>query len=279
MSESSGSIRPDDPPTAYRDPLVPSTGGYTTGGAHAAPTGGTSTSGAVGTAKEKAARVGDEAKQTGAHVAGVAKAEASGLAHEAGRQAKGLLSQGRGQVQAQAAQQQQRAVSGLRGIGDQFAGLATGSPQPGFATDIARQAGERVGQVAQWLESRDPADLLSDLQRFARRRPGAFLAIAASAGLVAGRLTRGVAATAHDGSGSAVPGLSSGSGSAGSDQYAASGTQGASDATDLGSGYGSGYGTGSGYDTPGAGDASYSSTSEGSSYGSAETDPFRRVTP
>jgi hypothetical protein len=34
---------------------------------------------------------------------------------------------------------------------------------------------------------------------FARQRPGVFLALAAGAGLLAGRLTRGLAAEAHDG--------------------------------------------------------------------------------
>jgi hypothetical protein len=39
---------------------------------------------------------------------------------------------------------------------------------------------------------------------FARQRPGVFLALAAGAGLLAGRLTRGLAAEAHDGGTSAA---------------------------------------------------------------------------
>ena len=39
-----------------------------------------------------------------------------------------------------------------------------------------------------------PRDLLDEVKRFARRRPVAFLALAAAAGVVAGRVTRGAVA-------------------------------------------------------------------------------------
>jgi hypothetical protein len=40
---------------------------------------------------------------------------------------------------------------------------------------------------------------VDEVQSFARRRPGVFLALAAAAGLVAGRLTRGIKAASSDG--------------------------------------------------------------------------------
>ena len=42
------------------------------------------------------------------------------------------------------------------------------------------------------LEGREPADLLDELRSVARRRPAVFLVGALAAGVVAGRLTRGV---------------------------------------------------------------------------------------
>jgi hypothetical protein len=57
--------------------------------------------------------------------------------------------------------------------------------------DARQQVTEQAGQVAGWLENREPADVLDDVRSFARRRPGTFLMVAAAAGLVAGRLTRG----------------------------------------------------------------------------------------
>ncbi len=76
--------------------------------------------------------------------------------------------------------------------------MARKSENPGVASDLARQAADRTGSVAGWLEGREPAAILDDLTSFARRKPGAFLAIAAGLGLVAGRLTRGLAADAKD---------------------------------------------------------------------------------
>jgi len=61
-----------------------------------------------------------------------------------------------------------------------------------MATDLVKQASGRAHDAASWLESREPGSLLSELQSFARQRPAAFIALAAGAGLVAGRLGRGV---------------------------------------------------------------------------------------
>ena len=225
MSQSSGATRPDDPLTQpladYRDPLASTTDAYATSGATAVgSTGGSSsTGGTADTAKEQAGRVGDQAKQSGAHVAGVAKEQAAGVAQEAKGQAKGLLHQGRAEVRSQVTQQKHRATGGIRSVGEQLSGLASGSPQPGVATDLAHQASQQVAKVAEWLESREPADLLDDVQRFARRRPGLFLGIAAGVGLVAGRLTRGVAAEVADEK-QAQRGAVTGSGQYAADQYA-----------------------------------------------------------
>ena len=60
----------------------------------------------------------------------------------------------------------------------------------GMANDLAQQASSKIRDIARWLESREPADLLEEARSFARRRPGTFLAGAALAGLVGGRLTR-----------------------------------------------------------------------------------------
>ena len=72
-----------------------------------------------------------------------------------------------------------------------------------MANDLAQQASSKVRDIASWLESREPGDLLEEARRFARRRPGTFLACAALAGLVGGRFTRGMADEARDDSGTA----------------------------------------------------------------------------
>ena len=68
--------------------------------------------------------------------------------------------------------------------------MADGPDQSGMAADLARHAASRARDAGQWLGEREPVQVMDEIQSFARRRPGVFLALAAGAGLVAGRLTR-----------------------------------------------------------------------------------------
>ncbi|WP_254910221.1 hypothetical protein [Micromonospora sp. NBS 11-29] len=68
----------------------------------------------------------------------------------------------------------------------------------GPVTELAHQAAERVHGVAGWLEQREPGDLLNEVKSYARRNPGTFLVGAALLGVVAGRLTRNIAAVGND---------------------------------------------------------------------------------
>ena len=76
--------------------------------------------------------------------------------------------------------------------------MADSSENPGVASDLAHQAASRAAGVADWLDQRDPGSLLNEVKGFARRRPGTFIAIAAVAGVLAGRLTRSVVADAQE---------------------------------------------------------------------------------
>ena len=153
------------------------------------------------TAKEQAAGVASEAGDAGKHVAGVAKEQAGDVIGEARRQASDLLDQGRTQLKEQSTAGQQRAATGLSALASELKDLAEGKGGNGIATDLAHQASQRVDAVGTWLSDREPADVLREVQSFARRRPVAFLAIAAGAGLVAGRLTRGLTAASQEGTG------------------------------------------------------------------------------
>jgi hypothetical protein len=62
-------------------------------------------------------------------------------------------------------------------------------------TDLAQQASRKGGELAHWLQERDPADVLEEIRAYARRRPGTFLLLCGLAGVVAGRLTRSAVAT------------------------------------------------------------------------------------
>ena len=156
-------------------------------------------------AQDQAADLGHSSMQAGQHVAGVARQEASGVAAEAGRQGRDLLRQAQDQVGEQAAQGQQRLAAGLLSLSDELSSMADGSSQGGVAADLARNAASRARDTGQWLGDRKPAQVVDEIQSFARRRPGVFLALAAGTGLVAGRLTRGMKAASNDEPVSAAP--------------------------------------------------------------------------
>jgi hypothetical protein len=155
-------------------------------------------------AKDQAKQVGQEAVQTGQHVAGVAKDQAKTVASEAGTQAKNLLGEARTQLTDQLSTQQGNLATWVRDLGQELTAMvdrdSTSQAPSGTATTLARQASGRAQSMASWLENREPADVLQEVTRFARRRPGAFLAIAALGGLLAGRLTRGLTSDSSDSS-------------------------------------------------------------------------------
>ena len=121
-----------------------------------------------------------------------AKEEASKVTDEARRQVRDLAGQTRDEVASQARQQKDRAVGGLRTLSDELRSMAGGTEQSGMAGDLTQEAARRAGDLAGWLDSREPGELIDEVRTFARQRPGLFLALAAGAGVLAGRLTRGM---------------------------------------------------------------------------------------
>jgi hypothetical protein len=153
---------------------------------------------AAATAKEQAGEVGQQAAQNAKQVAGTAKEEATKVASEAKQQAKQLYNESKTQLTEQAGVQQARVASGLRSMSDELSSMANNSEQQGVASELVSTVASRAGSVASWLDGRDPASVLDEVKRFARRRPAAFIGFAAIAGVVAGRLVRNLAAEAKD---------------------------------------------------------------------------------
>jgi hypothetical protein len=154
-------------------------------------------------AKNEAANVGQTAKEAGSQVASTAADQAKEVADVTRRQAQDLLEQGRTQVREQAVTQQQKAAQGLSSLAGELRGLANGTSEgaPGPARDLLEQASGKVEELSTWLQNREPADLLEEVRSFARRKPGMFLLGAAAAGVLAGRMTRGVKDAHSDQSG------------------------------------------------------------------------------
>jgi hypothetical protein len=158
-------------------------------------------------ALDEAKNVGQTAAQAGSQVAATATDQAKEVVQETQRQAKDLLEQGRAQLKDQTVAQQQKAAQGLTSLAQELRGLADGSSAgaPGPARDLLQQASSSVEQFADWLQNREPAELLDEVRRFARRKPGMFLLGAAAAGVLAGRLTSGVKAAHSDSASSGTP--------------------------------------------------------------------------
>jgi hypothetical protein len=154
--------------------------------------------------KSQATDLSHSSIQTGKHVADVAREQASGVAAEAGRQGRDLLHQAQDQLEEQAAQGQQRLANQLLSLSDELRSMAGASGQGGMAASLAGQAASRVRTAGQWLDDRKPGQVADEMQSFARRRPAAFLALAVGAGLVAGRLTRGLKDANSDNSAAAA---------------------------------------------------------------------------
>jgi ElaB/YqjD/DUF883 family membrane-anchored ribosome-binding protein len=152
--------------------------------------------GTAGAAKEQAAHVAETAAEAGGKVLGSAKEETGKVASEAKSQAKDLFEQTRTELADQAGTQQKRVASGLHSLSDELSSMAGNSQ--GIAGDLVGQAASRASTVADWLEQRDPGSLVDEVRRFARQKPGTFIAIAAGAGLLVGRLTRSVVSGAKD---------------------------------------------------------------------------------
>lgn len=153
-------------------------------------------------AQHEATGVAQDAKEEGRHLADTAKQEASQVADTAATQARKLMDQATSELNEHAGSQQQRLAGSIRTLADELGAMVRSSDQSGTATDLADQAAGKASQLADWLESHGPGDVVTEVRRFAARRPGAFLALAAGAGLLAGRLTRGL--TADDSSSSAA---------------------------------------------------------------------------
>jgi hypothetical protein len=143
---------------------------------------------AVGTARQEAGAVAGTAKEQAQQVASTAKDQAGQVVTTTVEQSKHLLTEATDQLHAQAAQQTQKLGESIRQVAQQLSQMA-GAGEPGStAHTLATRAGEQLQRTASAIETKSPGDLVAELQSYARRKPGAFLAAAAVSGFALGRL-------------------------------------------------------------------------------------------
>ncbi|MFF0121489.1 hypothetical protein ACFYP0_20125 [Micromonospora arida] len=152
----------------------------------------TNQSGTGQQARQEASRVGQQTAQAGGQVAHTAAEQGGQVAAEARRQAQQLTGEATGQIRDQAQTQQRRAAAGLRDLGQNLSSMAERDGDSGLAGQVVRKAADAAQQAAGWLDEREPGEVLDEVRTYARQHPTTFLAGAAVAGLLVGRLTRGL---------------------------------------------------------------------------------------
>ena len=166
---------------------------------------------ATGKASAAAGAVGDHAGEVADSAKSHAGAAASEVIDEAKRQASGLVEQGMGTLRSQAEQQAERAAEFLQGLSDQLSAMARGEQAPeSHVSDLMKQGAQRIEEVASRLRTGGFEMAARDLQRFARRRPGVFLASTFGAGLAAGRVFKNTETSHFTSSDSSGQGVQSG---------------------------------------------------------------------
>jgi hypothetical protein len=142
-------------------------------------------------AKQVATQGAQAAGQAAADVKDTAKEQALRVGDEAKTQVRNVASDVRSKVGDQARTQNDKLVGGIRQVADDLEKMR-GERQDSPAAAVVSRVADGGRQVADYLDRNGPEGVLREVQDFARRRPGAFLATALVAGLVVGRLGKGV---------------------------------------------------------------------------------------
>lgn len=153
----------------------------------------TKASAAKDATRQEADQLKDSAQSAAGDVAETAKDEAYAVKDEARDQAQSLIDNVQDEVNAQASTQQQRLAEQSRTVTNDLQRISRGEqPESDMVTRAVSSVTQQAENFTRQLETKEPRELLDDVRRFAARRPGTFLMLAAGAGLVAGRLTRGL---------------------------------------------------------------------------------------
>jgi hypothetical protein len=126
-------------------------------------------------------------------VAGTAVDQTRVVADEAKEQARRLGQEARSQLRGQVDDQAGRLANGLGDMGHQLRTMAENADDPESpVTRLTHQAADNVERLASRLDDGGLDVVIEDVKRFARNRPGLFLAAALGAGFVVGRLIKAI---------------------------------------------------------------------------------------
>lgn len=144
----------------------------------------------------KAKQVAEQGKhaagQAATDVKETAAEQAQRVGAEAKTQARNVAGEVRDKLGEQARTQNDKLVGSIRQTADHLDEMRGDRGDSPAALVVSRVA-DSGRQLADYLDRNGPEGVLQEVQDFARRRPGAFLATALAAGFVVGRLGKSVA--------------------------------------------------------------------------------------
>ncbi|WP_182907359.1 hypothetical protein [Microbispora sp. H13382] len=167
-----------------------------------------------------------------------AKDQARTVAHEAREQTRHVLHQLRRHTDEQARHQSRRAAGTIRQWTGELEAIGDNAQPDSPMRSVVQQVAERGHRAADYLETEGLQGAVRDVQDFARRRPGLFLAGAVVAGFLVGRAVKAVASAEDPHANGPVNGPAVGP--------AVGTADGDARWSDSGTAYGSGYGSASG---------------------------------
>lgn len=149
--------------------------------------------------REEGEELRHEAMREAQSVAATVGEQTSIVVQEATSHARDLAEDAKQQLHRQAASQTDQLGGVLGQLGDRVHALADGRPDDaGPVGQYVDQLADQVDDLAGRIDRLGFDGMVDEVQRFARRRPGAFLAGAALAGFAVSRLGRGVQAAQQD---------------------------------------------------------------------------------
>lgn len=165
---------PSDPPVAPSPPVAPPS-------SSAPPEG----------VEEKARHVAATAESEARHVLDDAVERVDDLRGEAWSQASHVLDTATGELESQIQDRVHHAVDLARTRADELDALCDGRPEDaGRSLDLVRDASRRLRGAADRVDDLGVRGVVDEVGDFARRRPVLFLAGAAAAGVLVGRMAR-----------------------------------------------------------------------------------------
>ena len=152
----------------------------------------------MGDDRSTAAKATDAVGTAASDVGRTVKRDANRLAAEAGDQARRVAREAGYKANERLGHQQKQWSDKLGDVSRELREMA-GDHADRPAGKLVNQLADRTSMLANYVGESQPRDVLAQVQAFARRRPGAFLAAMVAAGFVVGRLGKSVAMRQDEG--------------------------------------------------------------------------------